>query len=109
MTLDPERLFEFILREIPPPLPCDLSLETDLRRDLRMAEEDADEFLAKFFQDFSVAPGDFDFTRYFPSEGLWFFGRKRAAPVSLTLGMLLRAARDGRWDTAAIEMISKAE
>jgi hypothetical protein len=73
-----------------------------------MAEEDADELIAKLFQEFSIVPGDFDFTRYFPSEGLWFFGRKRAAPVPLTLGMLLRAARDGGWNTAAIEMISKA-
>jgi hypothetical protein len=103
MTLDPEQLFAFIRREIPPPLPPGLSVDTDLRHDLRMAEEDADEFLAKLFQEFSIAPGDFDFTRYFPSEGLWLFGRKRAAPAPLTLGMLLRAARDGVWDTATIE------
>lgn len=103
MTLNPDQLFAFIRREIPPPLRTDLTIDTDLRRDLRMAEEDADEFIAKLFQEFSIAAGDFDFTRCFPSEGLWLFGRKRSAPVPLTLGMLLRAARDGIWSTAAIE------
>lgn len=100
---DSENIFAFIRREVPPPLPIDLSEETDLRYDLRMAEEDADELLSKFSQEFHVAPGDFDLTRYFPSEGLWFFGRKRTSPMPLTLGMLLRAARAGVWNTATVE------
>ncbi|MDD5366636.1 MAG: DUF1493 family protein [Gallionellaceae bacterium] len=103
MKIEPERLFAFIRREVPPPLLTELSEDTDLRRNLCMAEEDADDLLAKLFQEFSIAPGDFDFTRYFPSEGLRFFGRKRSDPVPLTLGMLLQAARAGIWNTATIE------
>jgi len=98
-----DRLFAFIRQEVPPPLPASLTLATDLRKDLRMAEEDADELLGKLFQAFDIQPGDFAFTRYFPSEGLWPFGRKRAAPVPLTLGMLLKAASVGVWNTAAVE------
>lgn len=103
MTPESEKLLAFIRREVPPPLPHDLTEDTDLRRDLRMAEEDADDFLSKLFQEFSIDPGDFDFTHYFPSEGLSLFGRKHPAPIPLTVGMLTRAARDGVWRTAEIE------
>ncbi|MDR2155977.1 MAG: DUF1493 family protein [Burkholderiaceae bacterium] len=103
MSIESEHIFAFIRREVPPPLFTKLSENTDLRRNLRMAEEDADDLLAKFFQEFSVALGDFEFTRYFPSEGLMLFGRKRSAPAPLTLGMMLQAARNGIWDTATIQ------
>lgn len=102
MTPEAERLFAFVHREVPPPRAQTLSEHTDLRQDLRMAEEDADDFLARFFQEFDIDPGNFDFSRYFPSEGLSLFGRG-SAPVPLTLGMLLRAARDGVWRTTDVE------
>lgn len=105
MNVERERLFAFIRREVPPPLPTELSEDTELRADLHMAEEDADELLAKFFQEFSVAVGNFDFNRYFPSEGLWLlrFKSSKPLPARLTLGMLLQAAHDKVWHTTAIE------
>jgi hypothetical protein len=96
------RLIEFIRTEVPPPLLTTLSASTDLRKDLRMAEEDADEILCKLFQVFAIQRGDFNFTRYFPSEGLCFFGRQPKA-VPLTIGMLLQAACAGVWNTQTIE------
>jgi hypothetical protein len=105
VNIEPECLFAIIRREVPPPFVSELSEATELRADLRMAEEDADALLANFFHEFSVAPADFNLTRYFPFEGLWPFGRKRPAPMPLTLGMLLQAARDGVWDTASIENV----
>ncbi len=105
MNVELEHILAFIRKHVPPPLPVKLSADTDLRRDFRMAEEDADELLAKFAEAFSVAPGDFDFSRYFPSEGLWFLRWENAtpAPLPLTLGMLLQAARNGVWCTATHE------
>jgi Protein of unknown function (DUF1493) len=108
-----EGVLAFIRREVPPALlfgdlTARMTEGTDLRNDLRMAEEDADEFLAKLFREFSIAPGDFDFTRYFPSEGLWLLptfglGKGRPAPRRLTIGMLVRAAETGVWHTSTIE------
>jgi hypothetical protein len=98
-----ERLLAYLRTEVPRPLPADLNAATDLRKDLRMAEEDAEDLLAKLFPNFGIDPGDFDFTRYFPSEGLWPFGRSKPGPVPLTVGMLAKAAVAGVWRTAAIE------
>jgi len=42
---------------------------------VRVAEEDAEEFLLKWFAMFNIDPGDFEFPRYFPSEGLWLLPR----------------------------------
>jgi hypothetical protein len=82
-----------------------LSVATDLRTDLQMLEEDADELLAKFFEEFSVTTGDFDFPRYFPAEGLWplFRLRKAPTPVPLTIGMLVMAAKHGTWVSQMLE------
>ena len=98
-----ERVVEFLQKEIPSPRPAHLTMETDLRKNLRMADEDADELLAKFFQQFEVLHGNFDHTRYFPSEGLLFFRWKTPSPVPLTIGMLVKAACDGVWDSEKIE------
>jgi hypothetical protein len=105
VNVELEHVVAFIRREVPPPRRAELSEDTDLRRDLRMAEEDAEELLAKFFQEFSVALGDFDSSRYFPSEGLWLLrlNSSKPPPVRLTLGMLLQAARDKVWHTATLE------
>lgn len=98
-----ERLIAYLRAEVPRPLPAALDAGTDLRKDLRMAEEDAEDLLAKLFSDFGIDPGDFDFTRYFPSEGLWPFGRSKPGPVPLTVGMLAKASVAGVWRTAEVE------
>lgn len=100
-----ERVFAFIRREVPPPCSSVLNPSTDLRKNLRMAEEDADELLKKIFKEFSIQNGDFDFSRYFPPEGLWIFFqlKKQPQPKPLTIGMLVQAVKKGVWDTPSIE------
>jgi len=70
-----EKLKEFIEQEIPVPRIHNLYRQTELLGDLRMVEEDAKEFLSKWFAMLDIDLGDFEFSRYFPSEGLWLFPR----------------------------------
>jgi len=60
-----------------------------------MAEEDAEEFLSEWFTVLNIGLGDFEFSRYFPSEGLWLFPRFRKSreSVPISLGMLELAAK----------------
>lgn len=108
-----DRVLAFVSRENPPSIfsklsPKEISLETDLRSDLRMLEEDAGAMLEKFFQEFSVRNTDFDLSRYFPPEGLWLLPsfKKPKIPIRLTVGMLVKAAKDNEWVTVAIEGLS---
>ena len=64
-----------------------LTKETDLNRDFKMAPEDAAELLEKYAEQFSIDPGEIDFGRYFLREPY----------KPLTVGMLIEAARVGRW------------
>jgi hypothetical protein len=114
MTVELDRIIDFIRREVMCSKGKALATETDLRGDLRMLVEDADVLLGKFAQEFSVAPGDFELGRYFPAEGLWplpwpspFSAKRKYAgpPVRLTLGMLLQAAKDGVWNSSALERL----
>lgn len=100
-----ERLIKFIDQEIPAPRIRNLSRQTELLGNLRMAEEDAEEFLSKWFAMFHIGLGDFEFSRYFPSEGLWLLPRFRKSPkpVPISLGMLELAAEMQRWDTKFLE------
>ena len=85
-----EQVKEFVKQEVPPPRKGNLLRQTELLSDLRIAEEDADDLLMKYFSTFGIAEGDFDFSRYFPSEGLWLLPRFRKAknPIPISLGML---------------------
>jgi len=100
-----ERLLKFVEQEIPPPRTRSLSRQTELFSDLRMAEEDAEEFLEKWFSSYGISTGDFDFSRYFPSEGLWLLPRfkKKQKSVPISLGMLELAVKIKRWDTKILE------
>ncbi len=106
-----ERVLAFVRAEVPPPGTNNISIDTDLRADLRMLWEDAEAMLAKFFATFKVEHGDFDFGRYFPNEGGLLFNlaaslagkrRPRLQPEKLTVGMLVRAAEAGIWHTDEI-------
>lgn len=106
------QVFTFIHKELPPPIfsglsPKKISLTTDLRTDLRMLGEDAEPMIEKFFQEFSIKNLDFDLLRYFPPEGLWLFPsfKKRQIPIRLTIGMLVKAAKNNEWNTSEIEKI----
>jgi hypothetical protein len=70
-----------------------------------MAEEDAEDFLSKWFEVNSIDVGDFQFSRYFPSEGLWLLPRLTKIPkaVPISLGMLELATKMQRWDTKVLE------
>jgi len=101
----------FVKREVHPPGTNNISLDTDLRTDLRMLWEDAEAMLSKFFVTFKVDQGDFDFSRYFPNEGGLLFnlaarlsGKRRPGmqPEKLTVGMLARAAKAGIWHSQEI-------
>ena len=105
-----DQILAFVRRENPPSIfsklsPKEIGLATDFRTDLRMLEEDAGGMLKKFFEDFSVKNIDFDLSRYFPPEGLWLLPsvKKPRAPIRLTIGMLVKAAENNEWVTAAIE------
>lgn len=103
MTVDFSEIVAFIQREVPPPFVSNLKEGTQLRDQLRMYDEDAQELIVKFFDEFSVAQGDFNFDCYFPPAGFWPFRRRGPKPVPLTLGMLLQAARAGVWNTVSLE------
>lgn len=100
-----ENILAFIRSKVPPPHCSEIGLDTDLRGNLRMAEEDAEELLAAYFREFAVHQGDFDFCRYFPPEGFWPLPsfRKVVKPVPLTARMLLLAAQRGNWESSALE------
>ena len=107
---DLEKVVELVRTHAPPPRFCDLTANTDLRNDLRMLWEDAEELMASFFDTFGVSQGDFETARYFPTEGdlvtAFFgslFGKKRPEPPRLTIGMLAGALRDGAWKSEALE------
>ncbi len=51
-----------------------LSGKTTLEKDLRMTGDDAYEFMAAFFDEFSIDPTGFDSTVYFYPEGLDLIG-----------------------------------
>lgn len=92
---------------------------TRVNYDLGIDGDDATEFLEKLFDTFNIASVEsFPLNRYFSGEGidppallgaipalfqLIRTGKRFESKQSLTLGMLLEAARAGRWDSEAIE------
>jgi hypothetical protein len=100
-----EKLRKFVESEIPAPRPPSLSRQTELLSNLKMAEEDAEDFLSKWFELNNIDVGDFQFSRYFPSEGLWLLPRlkKSSKSVPISLGMLELATKMQRWDSKVLE------
>lgn len=86
-----------------------LSPATRLSEDLGQTGDDANEFIGRFFERFAVAPGDFDFHRYFLMEGegsLYSLFQRMIlrkphglAREPITLGTLQQAALDKRWES----------
>lgn len=102
MTVTPDAVREFILRELP-------LVTTFLFKKIEIGEDDilqeqyeADdiaEMAEKFFKDFNVQPAGFDLTAYFPWKNSSLFSR---TPVKhnkepLTIRMFIESARAGRW------------
>ena len=106
-----KRLVKFVGDEISSSTALKISRNTKLVEDLGLIGDDADDFMGKFSQLFSVGGGDFRFDDYFPPEGFdlvgligGIFTEKRENPkfAPLTLGMLEHAAKLGVWDTGKI-------
>ncbi|MEL6476160.1 MAG: DUF1493 family protein [Pseudomonadota bacterium] len=82
---------------------------TDLAGDLGLDGDEAFDFVEAYAERFSVAPGDFEFHRYFGAEGfnplalIAGLFRRAEAKAPLTLGMLEAAAQQGQWNTAQVE------
>ncbi|RDK04432.1 DUF1493 family protein [Paraburkholderia lacunae] len=87
---------------------------TSLEDDLDITGDDAGEFMVRFFEHFRIEVGDYDFNRYFLTEGsgvallFTMFSKKRRESlkrVPLTVGMLVNAVRLKRWDSSQIELL----
>jgi hypothetical protein len=108
-----ENLESFIRKEAgmsSKPIRPDMSVINDLGQE----GDDADIFMTRFFEEFGVDEGDYDFRRYFfmEGEGLFYhFVQKYVLrkPHStkrepLTVRMLLDAMVRGRWDSEALSL-----
>ena len=83
--------------------PEDISEETRVEKDLGMTGDDAIEFINEFSQNFKVDISEFDFPKYFGSEGIdlgemfsRLLGKKRSNRAELTLLDLERAIDKGK-------------
>ncbi|MFM0516162.1 MULTISPECIES: DUF1493 family protein [Caballeronia] len=96
-----------------------LMLSDRIDQDLEMAPEAAADLVTDFFERFAIDPGDFDFNRYFPWQGIripfltkWLlkvwgvvdYGQSEP----LTLGMFQRAIELGKWDTVELRSLCVA-
>ncbi|WP_262144042.1 DUF1493 family protein [Serratia ficaria] len=73
-----------------------VTLETDLRRDLKIIYEDAEELFTYYFDTWKIAPEQFSIDRYFNPEYLG--SPKPDKPLeSITVRMLIESAKVGRW------------
>lgn len=83
-----------------------ITIKTDLRNDMRMMWEDAEELMEDYFKQFNVDPANYSLINYFPNEGSFlipnFLLPKDARPTNkppmpLTVNMLIESAKSGRW------------
>ncbi|MBJ7223209.1 MULTISPECIES: DUF1493 family protein [Pectobacteriaceae] len=72
--------------------------DTDLKRNVKLASEDAIALLTEYVESFGISTQDISFTDYFPNEkGLFEAFTPKAPPKPLTVGMLIESAKEGRW------------
>lgn len=89
-----------------------LSRQSTLNRDIGLEGDDADEFMAAYFDHFKMDYGDYDWSYYFGEEGfnpisvLIDVIKRKSAPKPLTLGILELAAIMGKWDRENLEKAS---
>ncbi|WP_416426447.1 DUF1493 family protein [Pseudomonas sp. App30] len=84
-----------------------LSLATSFAADLGIDGDDANELVPMLFHDYGVNVDGYDPCRYFAGEGFdWFWfsrDKNRRGNQPLTIGMLLSAIENGKWDTELLE------
>jgi hypothetical protein len=93
-----------------------LSANTLLAEDLGLTGDEASDFMIKFFKNFQVDGGDFDFHRYFlmEGEGLLYAlirsiatrKRHKLARRPITLAMLDQAIAERTWITERLEALN---
>ncbi|MFE8100277.1 DUF1493 family protein [Brenneria goodwinii] len=64
--------------------------DTDLKRDVKLASEDAIDLLTEYAERFGIKTQDIVFTEYFPNS-------RKVTPKSLTVGMLIESAKAHKW------------
>ncbi len=77
-----------------------LSIETDLDSDLQLDDAEAEELMDNFFKKFSIKKESFNIKNYYPPQPFSLNPFKKAIPTpvpDLTIGMLIEAAKAGRW------------
>lgn len=89
-----------------------VNADTDVVYDLGQEGDEADEFMQKFFREFGISTGDYDFHRYFLMEGegmlyhlvkQYLFRKPHTLKRrKLTVGMLFKALEDKEWDSARL-------
>lgn len=73
-----------------------VTLETDLRQDLKVIYEDAGDLFTYFFHNWKVDFANFSIDKYFSPEYLGSaLPNKPLEPI--TVGMLVESAKAGRW------------
>ncbi|WP_279022756.1 DUF1493 family protein [Gibbsiella quercinecans] len=76
----------------------EITSDTDLKKDVKLASEDAIDLLTEFAERYGIKTQDIRFTDYFPNEkGLFEAFTPKATPRPLTVGMLIESAKAGRW------------
>lgn len=79
-----------------------ITLATDIARDLGVDGDDAREFVRRFADQFNVDMSEFDFNMYFGREGIELSGLiksllGRSTKASMTVELLFGAAKERRW------------
>ncbi|PKE27579.1 acyl carrier protein [Rahnella sp. AA] len=77
-----------------------LNAETDLDTDLALEDDEAEELMNAFFEEFDVDKGNFSIKTYYPDVPFSLNPFKKSVPVPVpdfTIGMLIASAKAGKW------------
>lgn len=103
------RIIDFVARQTAEPTHR-LTLLVDLRKDLGVEGDEAEELMTQFAQEFDVDMRDFQFSKYFGPEApfslIWYLYMKFFEPrllkfTPLTVADLVQSARQKRWITTS--------
>ena len=73
---------------------------TDFDTDLGLDDDEAEELMNAFFNEFAVERGNFSIETYYPDKPVSLNPFKKAEPVQVpdfTINMLITSAQAGRW------------
>ncbi len=99
-------VLELIKRQDGRPCKKKITLYTELYRDMGIVQDEASDFFNAYFDKFPIKSDNFDFLKYFPNEGDWLIPNRflpksirptGQKPAPLTIRMLLKSAKAGRW------------